>query len=59
MQGGIARRFTKNLFLRPDRDNYVKIIDENVDFRAKVAMKIKEKDFGETFNESGGNIYFI
>ena len=41
---------------RPDRDDFIKIINENVDFRAKVAMEIKEQKFGETYNESGGNI---
>ena len=47
----------KPFCLRPDRDDYVNIIFENVEIAAKGQMKIR-KNYNDTYDESGGNIYF-
>ena len=46
-------------YLRPDRDDYVTIVDDNVSYEAEDAMKIREKKYGETFDVSVWYIYFI
>ncbi len=46
-------------YLRPDRDDYVTIVHDNVSYEAEDAMKIREKKYGETFDVSVWNIYFL